>query len=158
MKLFFPFRNYLQNSQNILFSFPSNLSHLYLSFHASWSLRFLLVGGGVSDAVLISLSSDDCFPVLFLKCLPLGFFVWFKAFSTFWYDPKKKNTRISQRVITLLIQRTSGEENYSFWTNGWALSLTTDLVTSFWTFPSIHMIFKKLCSFHLIKENKTNKH
>ena len=90
MKLFFLFRNYLQNSQNILFSFPSNLSHLYLSFHASWSLRFLLVGGGVSDAVLISLSSDDCFPVLFLKCLPLGFFVCFKAFSTFWYDPKKK--------------------------------------------------------------------
>ena len=89
MKLFFLFRNYLQNSQNILFSFPSNLSHLYLSFHASWSLRFLLVGGGVSDAVLISLSSDDCFPVLFLKCLPLGFFVCFKAFSTFWYDPKK---------------------------------------------------------------------
>ena len=27
---------------------------------------------------------------------------------------KKKNTRISQRVITLLIQRRSGEENYSF--------------------------------------------
>ena len=90
MKLFFLFRNYLQNSQNILFSFPSNLSHLYLSFHASWSLRFLLVRGGVSDAVLISLSSDDCFLVLFLKCLPLGFFVCFKAFSTFWYDPKKK--------------------------------------------------------------------
>ena len=90
MKLFFLFRNSLQNSQNILFSFPSNLSHLYLSFHASWSLRFLLVGGGVSDAVLISLSSDDCFPVLFLKRLPLGFFGCFKAFSTFWYDPKKK--------------------------------------------------------------------
>ena len=90
MKLFFLFRNYLQNSQNILFSFPSNLSHLYLSFHASWSLRFLLVRGGVSDAVLISLSSDDCFLVLFLKCLPLGFFVCFKAFSTFWYDQKKK--------------------------------------------------------------------
>ena len=67
---------------------------------------------------------------------------------------KKKNTRISQRVITLLIQRRSGEENYSFWTNGWALSLSTDLVTSFWTFPSIHMIFKKLCIFHAIKETK----
>ena len=67
---------------------------------------------------------------------------------------KKKNTRISQRVITLLIQRRSGEENYSFWMNGWALSLSTDLVTSFWTFPSIHMIFKKLRSFHLIKKKQ----
>ena len=159
MKLFFLFRNYLQNSQNILFSFPSNLSHLYLSFHASWSLRFLLVRGGVSDAVLISLSSDDCFLVLFLNvCLWDSLFVS-RRLALFGTIQKKKNTRISQRVITLLIQRRSGEENYSFWTNGWALSLSTDLVTSFWTFPSIHMIFKKLRSFHLIKKkNKTNKH
>ena len=32
---------------------------------ASRNLRVVLVGTGVSDAVLISLSSDDCFSVLF---------------------------------------------------------------------------------------------
>ena len=42
--------------------FPSNHSHLYLSFHASWYLRVFLVKAGVSDAVSISLWSDDCFP------------------------------------------------------------------------------------------------
>ena len=41
-------------------------------------------------------------------------FFGFKAFGTFWYDTKKNITCISQRVITLLVQRTSGEENYSF--------------------------------------------
>ena len=96
MKLFFLFRNSLQNAQNILFSFPSNFSHLYLSFHASWSLHFLLVRAGVLDAVLISLSSDDCFAVLFLKRLLLGFFVCFKAFSTFLYNPPQKYTYFSE--------------------------------------------------------------
>ena len=52
----------LENTQNILFSFPSNLSCLYLSFHASRNLCVFLVRAGVSDAVLISLSSVDCFP------------------------------------------------------------------------------------------------
>ena len=37
--MIFLFRNSLQNLRNILFSFPSNLSHLCLSFHASPYLR-----------------------------------------------------------------------------------------------------------------------
>ena len=90
MKLFFLFRNYLQNSQNILFSFPSNLSHLYLSFHASWSLRFLLVRGGVFKCCVNFFIIWWLLSCSFFECLPLGFFVCFKAFSTFWYDPKKK--------------------------------------------------------------------
>ena len=119
-----------------------------------------------------SFSQRRCFQMLckFLYHLMIAFLFFFwnvclwdslfvsRRLALFGTIQKKKNTRISQRVITLLIQRTSGEENYSFWMNGWALSLTTDLVTSFWTFPSIHKIFKKLCSFHLIKKNKTNKH
>ena len=60
--MFFLCENSLQNWENILFSFPSNLSHLYLSFHASWNLSVFLARAGVSDAVLISLTSDDCFP------------------------------------------------------------------------------------------------
>ena len=60
--MFFLFRSSLQNSRNILFSFLSNLSHLYFSFHASRYLRVFLAEAGVSNAVLISLSSDDCFP------------------------------------------------------------------------------------------------
>ena len=97
MKLFFLFRNYLQNSQNILFSFPSNLSHLYLSFHASWSLRFLLVRGGVSDAVLISLSSSDCFLVLFLNvCLWDSLFVSRRLALFGTIQKKKKYTYFSE--------------------------------------------------------------
>ena len=60
--MFFLFENSLQNLQNILFSFSSNLSHLYLSFHASYYVHAFLVKACVSDAVSISLSSDDCFP------------------------------------------------------------------------------------------------
>ena len=58
----FLFRNSLQNSQNILFSFLSNLSHFYLFFHASWYFCVFWVEAGVLDTVLISLSSDYCFP------------------------------------------------------------------------------------------------
>ena len=47
-----------------------------------------------------------------------------KTFSTFWYDTNKiKISCIPQRVITLLIQRTSGKENYSF----------SEFFYSFWT-------------------------
>ena len=59
---FFLFGNSLQNTQNILISFPSSRSHLYLSFHASRYLRVFLVKAGVSDPLLISLLHDDCFP------------------------------------------------------------------------------------------------
>ena len=44
------------------FVFLSFKPQPFLSFHASWYLHVLLVEAGVSDAVLISLSSDDCFP------------------------------------------------------------------------------------------------
>ena len=44
------------------FVFLSFKPQPFLSFHASWYLHVLLVKAGVSDAVLISLSSDDCFP------------------------------------------------------------------------------------------------
>ena len=59
---FFLFGNSLENAQNILISFPSSHSHLYLSFHASWYLHVFLVKAGVSDPVLISLWYDDCLP------------------------------------------------------------------------------------------------
>ena len=57
--MFFRFGYSLQNSQNILFSFPSNINHLYLS---SWNKHVFLARAGDSDAVLISLPPDDCFP------------------------------------------------------------------------------------------------
>ena len=62
--MFFLFGNSLQNSQKILFSFPSNLSHLYLPpcLLVLACFFFFLVKAGVSDAVVISLSSDDGFP------------------------------------------------------------------------------------------------
>ena len=47
----------LQISQNILFSLPSNLSHLYFPSMPPGNLHvFFLVEAGVSDAVLLSLS------------------------------------------------------------------------------------------------------
>ena len=59
--MFFPFGNSLQNSQNILFSFSSKWSHLYLSFHDSWNFRVFLIRGaaGIVGVVLLSWS---CFP------------------------------------------------------------------------------------------------
>ena len=48
----------LQISQNILFSLPSNLSHLYFPSMPPGNLHVFLVEAGVSDAVLLSLSSD----------------------------------------------------------------------------------------------------
>ena len=49
-------------------------------------------------------------PVHFLKGLSLAILCLFQGpFSTFWYDTKKI-TCISQRVMTLLVQRTSGED------------------------------------------------
>ena len=138
------FGNSLQNSQNILFPLPSKLSHLYyFSFHGN--LHVFLVEAGVSDSVLISLSSDDCFPpkkeysgpftcfhfnilwhfvsweeprllfsifaCSFFKRFVFGNSLFQGPFSTFWYDTKKI-TCISQRVMTLLVQRTSGEDEW----------------------------------------------
>ena len=49
-------------------------------------------------------------PVHFLKGLSLAILCLFQGpFSTFWYDTKKI-TCISQRVMTLLVQKTSGED------------------------------------------------
>ena len=48
----------LQLSQNILFSLPSNLSYLYFPSMPPGNLHVFLVEAGVSDAVLLSLSSD----------------------------------------------------------------------------------------------------
>ena len=53
------------------------------------------------------------FPVHFLKGLSLAILCLFQGpFSTFW-DDTKKITCISQRVITLLVQRTSGEDKWT---------------------------------------------
>ena len=57
----FPIREFsTKNAEH--FVFLSFKPQPFLSFHASWYLHVLLVEAGVSDAVLISLSSDDCFP------------------------------------------------------------------------------------------------
>ena len=63
-------------------------------------------------------SAREClaqyFTCLFFVCL-WQFLICFKAFITFWYNTKNTiTTCISQRVIILLVQGTSGEENYSF--------------------------------------------
>ena len=60
---FFLFGNSLQISQNILLSLPSNLGHLYFPSMPPGNLHDFLVKAGVSDAVLLSLSSDYCFPL-----------------------------------------------------------------------------------------------
>ena len=61
--MFLLFGNSLQNSQNILFSFPSNLSHFQLSFHALiLELACFFGGSRCLNSVLISLVSDDFFP------------------------------------------------------------------------------------------------
>ena len=62
--MFFLFWNSLQNSQNILFSFPSNLRICICPFMSPGTSVFFLflARAGVSDAMLISLSSHDCFP------------------------------------------------------------------------------------------------
>ena len=60
---FFLFGNSLQVSQNILFSLSSNLGHLYFPSMPPGNLHVFLVKAGVSDAVLLSLSSDYCFPL-----------------------------------------------------------------------------------------------
>ncbi len=54
-------RKFPANLQNILFSFSSNWSHLYLSSHDSRNFRSLLVGvaAGIEGVALISWS---CFP------------------------------------------------------------------------------------------------
>ena len=55
------------------------------------------------------------FTCLFFNVCLWQFLICFKAFITFWYNTKKIiTTCISQRVITLLVQGTSGEQNYSF--------------------------------------------
>ena len=62
-------------------------------------------------------SAREClarFTCLVFVCL-WQFLICFKAFITFWYNTKNTiTTCIFQRVITLLVQGTSGEENYSF--------------------------------------------
>ena len=65
--MFFPFGNSLHNTQNVLFSFSSKWSHLYLSFHDSWNFHVFLIGaaGGVLGVVLIFRSwffPDESFP------------------------------------------------------------------------------------------------
>ena len=63
-------------------------------------------------------SAREClarFTFLFFNVCLWQFLICFKAFITFWYNTKKIiTTCISQRVITLLVQGTSGEENYLF--------------------------------------------
>ena len=82
-------------------------------------------------------SAREClarFTCLVFVCL-WQFLICFKAFITFWYNTKNTiTTCIFQRVITLLVQGTSGEENYSFseffylfWMSGQLLSSSTEV-------------------------------
>ena len=153
------FRNYLIRSSRVLQVFPfrefsTKLSEHFVSpsfkaqpfvFSFRGNLHVFLVEAGVSDSVLISLSSDDCFPpkkeysgpftcfrfnilwhfvswkeprllfsiftCSFFKRFVFGNSLFQGPFSTFWYDTKKI-TCISQRVMTLLVQRTSGEDEW----------------------------------------------
>ena len=76
--------------QTILFSFPSNLSHLYLSFQASWNLHVFLLRAGVSDAVLISLSSDDNAFLQRKSTVSLALVSFSTYFGSRFNSPKKK--------------------------------------------------------------------
>ena len=175
--MFLLFGNSVQNVQNILFSFPSNLGHFNLSFHAFWNLcvfwskqvfkccvnffiiwllsskervrwalhlfpfqhtlaHFLIQQRKIDMGHLQNQKPPSCIPqcilyqveprLLFGKRMPNTFCLFVFEMFTFGnssfvsrllalFSPIQKTiTCISQRVITLLVQRTSGEENYSF--------------------------------------------
>ena len=79
-------------------------------------MKLLKPASCIPQCILFLEQSPDFYsalsPVHFLKGLSLAILCLFHGpFSTVWCDTKKI-TCISQRVITLLVQRTSGEDEW----------------------------------------------